>query len=613
MNDDNDLKQMRERMRNVIANFIPVLDSWTDKETGALLDPFETDYSENYAPANAAFIYAGVYRFSKDSDHLDKCLRMVRRSVQLLKDKKHVNPFCRVFLFHYSLGALLLLPEEDRQQAKQQFADFYAGYEDDCGQINTNCAALQWGMEMFADSLGYRKADLDHAERLVSYVEHAQLPSGFINDSVESGEVKDGMPIAYHLFILFILKTVLTLSVPKTAEQKNHAERMAAVVRRGMSWLGHALSMDGTLAMAERSRYQMFTWGALTAVLSTSECRNEPMFELVFANWLKYKQADGSYSCVPNYLPHNMRCGFERYTRINMYNNLGMTGIILADKILSDALDKSNQQELIELKLPAENRFADLESGYAFFRKNGAFFACALRTHDKGYIHSMQGFHYRLGEVPLPLAEPIMQNANHFRDRGWLKGIWEGFMFTTGERKEQRHVFPQSTQNAQFAFLPDGVEFVLETDDYRCKKQIRASKNRLIWKYAVEPKAGCQRLHHVVPLLLHDGKHHAKVKLKTNQLAEIRFAGHLFQLECHEALEMRLSLDRSLASVSGAAATLHISLPANAVSDYMSAHASSGHSPLSERLNQDKEDADNLRRSLIEWETKLVYAGPAEK
>ena len=116
-------------LRKILLNFEPVLNSWISQcELGKMNDPFETIYSENYAPGNASVIYASIYNLNRDPDTLRNCYKMIERSVELLKDRNSVSPFCRVFLLHYSLMAIILLPEDERKNVKDKFGAFYSAY-----------------------------------------------------------------------------------------------------------------------------------------------------------------------------------------------------------------------------------------------------------------------------------------------------------------------------------------------------------------------------------------------------------------------------------------------------------------------------------------------------
>jgi len=533
----------------VLHEFVPVLQSWMTGEGVRTIDPFETEYSENYAPANAAVILAGVYRHTGESRYRELSLAMVRRSVELLQKRDEVNPFCRVFLFHYSLMAMLMLPEPDRASSRAEFAAFYSGYVDDCLIVNTNCAALQWGMEIFLEALNFRGADGSKLEKLLGHVERAQLESGFINDEVSEREAKDGMPIAYHAFTLFILTGVAAAAGGLSPAFAQMRPRVETILAKGMRWLMHAAAPDGTFAMTERSSYQMFTWGAWVALLSATPLRDTPLFRQAWEYWLKYRHSDGSFSCTPNFLPHELRAGFEGYTHVNMYNNLGLTGIVVAEKLIEESLNGGRQ--MLDLQLPEDGFFADPESGYAFFLRGDRFFGCALRMHNRRYVPALTGFHYRLGGVRFPLAEP---KFNGFRAKGeqfLFEGIWEGFLL---KDEDNRYVYPDAQHNAAVERLDDGIRLTLDTEDLNCVKEIRLSERGIRWIYRLTAKRRFASCAHVLPLLVYDGKEGLRVVEKSQRQLELNFAGRTFSLSCDGAAKLAMSLKRSLLSVSGAAA-----------------------------------------------------------
>ncbi|GIP32699.1 hypothetical protein [Paenibacillus sp. J2TS4] len=561
-------------MKQVLSDFVPVIRSWTVTEYNQLLDPFETHYSENYAPANAAVILSAVYRNERQPELLEQCLAMVRRSVELLRDREGVSPFCRVFLYHYSLMALLQLPESERQSCQLEFGNFYAEYADDCMQVNTNCAALQWGMELFTDSLGYRPADSAKLDNLLSMVELAQLPSHFINDELTHERTSlDGMPIAYHLFTVFILAGTL-ITIERWKPEHNHfRERAETIIRRGMQWILRTLAADGTLAMTERSSYQMFTWGAGVALLGITNLKESSIFGKSWDFWLKYKKEDGSYSCTPNYLPHGLRTGFESYTHVNMYNNLAMTGIALADVWLSRG-GGGLTPELSCLEVPEEDQFLDADSGYAFIKRRGQFMGCTLRMHNRKYVPAMQGFHYRLDGVMLPLAEPRLLGYQAKDQRYLSDGLWEGLML---EDEQGQYVYPDTQQNVEAELLENGIRLIWETESLACEKELLMRDREFAWKYKLRLKRSFVSCQQMLPLLIHDGKNELRIQPVSDQQLSLSFGGQQSRLTCEGAVQIGISLTRSLMSVSGAAALAYVTIPGPYTAD-----------------------------SEIEWETRLI-------
>lgn len=553
-----DWREVHASMKQVLSEFIPVVRSWTTEEDNRVLDPFETHYSENYAPGNAAVLLSSAYRNQGRAEDLEACLDMVRRSVELLKDREGVSPFCRVFLFHYSLMSLLLLPEEERERCRMEFEGFYAKYEDDCLQINTNCAALQWGMELFLDALGFREADAVKLESLLSMVEMAQLPSHFINDELTHERISlDGMPIAYHLFIVFILAgTLIAIErwKPVHAQFKARAE---SVIARGIDWMLPAMASDGTLAMTERSSHQMFTWGALTVLLSLTNLKNEPIFKKTWEYWLKFRKEDGSYSCTPNYLPHGLRVGFETYTHVNMYNNLGMTGIALAELWLARG-GKFFTPKMGGYRIHEESRVLDFHSGFAFIKRPGQSFASTLRMHSWKYTPAMQGFHYRLDGYPLPLAEPRLPAYEARDQRFFADGVWEGVLLVD---ENGGYCFPDTAENVEAEVNATGISMHWQTEALDCRKEIVMLDRGFSWRYRLHLKRMIHSLQQRLPLLIHDGREGLRVREISRQQLVLSWAGQTYRLECGQASGIEIGLERSLLSASGVAASGIINIP----------------------------------------------------
>ncbi|MEF3313290.1 hypothetical protein PV433_30845 [Paenibacillus sp. GYB004] len=562
------------RMREMLQQYVPVIRRWTTPD-GRLPDPFETVYSENYAPANAAAVLASVCSTRSSQETSDSLSIMLERTMQLLGDKQGVNPFCRVFLYHYGLMALLLAPEADRSRLIGRFGPDLAAYEDDCAVVNTNCAALQWAMELFTGALGLRAVDHALLSHRLKFIANAQLESGFINDEVNETHSHDGMPIAYHAFTLFLLTGAIAVIERWPDEWLVSHREAESIIRRGMDWLRHAITPDGSFAMVERSSYQTFTWGALVALLAycSGESGNEygAAARDAFRSWLPYAHEDGTYGSTPNVLPHSLRVGYESYTHLNMYNLLGLTGIAVAVRLLERGVrlpagdnpaatgdshgHEGHEDEavvLAGLQAGAES-FVDKHSGYAFYRGgpgSANFFGCTLRMHNRKYAPAMQGFHFRLAGQRLPLAEPRLPEYQEVSDRTLRDGVWEGFAVT--DDNGVLHI-PAITGNVEVRPSDNGFTMTLETGLLRCEKTIAISDSGIEWSYALtalQPLRSCQ---HVVPLLVHDGRNALEIASQGGGL-RLRFAGRMYLLECPEAVSLDMNLYRSLLSVSGVSA-----------------------------------------------------------
>ncbi|WP_010268705.1 hypothetical protein [Paenibacillus senegalensis] len=568
-------------MQKMLKAYEKIIGTWVSAE-GSLDDPYETEYRENYAPANAAVILAYLCRFSNtpgndNAKQLQELLRkMIARSLELLQDRNQVNPFCRVFLYHYSLMAMLVAPEHERELLLSEYSDAFAKYVDDCDVINTNCSALQWAMELFTELLDIRKADRSLLDHRLAFISSAQLSSGFINDEVDSSGAKDGMPIAYHAFTLFILNSALSLirHWPQALlEQKQKAE---SIVDRGMGWLEHAVSLDGTMAMVGRSSHQMFTWGALVALVAGRLVRQEKkqskegghhlytssLLEKAFTYWLPFKQADGTYSCTPNHWPHALRVGYESYTHLNMYNLLGLTGIVIAAEALGEHAGNggSSLEELAELPAgdPSEV-WMDTESGYAFYRSGGQFFGCTLRMHHRQYAPAMQVFHVRLENQSLPLAEARLPGLGTTAVSANEDGIWEGFVV---EDSTGQLYYPDSRSNVEAVPLPDGLELSVETNILQCVKAIRITKQGIEWTYTLKTNIALNRVEQVVPLIVHNGRHALTYSKAEKTYLECIYAGKRYSLYSEGAAEIQVDLKRSILSPSGVSSKARIKMSA---------------------------------------------------
>lgn len=540
------------KLQRTLIEFTETLNSWIVGEENTLIDIFEAEYSENYAPGNATVIYAGVYNYTKDIYYLQKCYDMIKRSIKLLENKQSVSPFCRVFLFHYTLMAIHYLPEIEKNYIKNEFGNFFKNYEDDCRQVNINCAALQWGNEIFLSNLRYKKLDKEKVNQLLQNISNAQNFKGFINDSIsENNEQKDGMPIAYHIFILSILINVI-VATSDNSEFSNEFDLAKKILKQGINWLSHTYSSDLTFAMAERSSYQMFTWGSLVTIICYSNLFEDTLVNKVLHNWLKYKKSDGSYSCTPNYLPHELRTGFETYTHVNMYNTLALVNLVTAERILS-----KNLKFPCDTTCQKNNHFVDYDSGYAFYRREGDFFGCSLRLHDMKYIPALQGFHFRIKGKETPIAEPKLLKNNDLLNTFLMNSLFEGYILKDSEGKLY---YSDSTKNATIKELEYGFEFSYDDEVISCRKKIQIIDNKIEWEYNLTPKRDFIKCEHVLPIIVYDGRNSLKSKILSNKTINVHFNNSQYQISCNNARKITVSVEepRNLLSVSGVSTLIKI-------------------------------------------------------
>jgi hypothetical protein len=199
-----------------------------------------------------------------------------------------------------------------------------------------------------------------------------------------------------------------------------------------------------------------------------------------------------------------------------------------------------------QLHVPAEDRYLDKSSGYVFFRKEGRFFGCTLRMHNRKYAPAV--------------------------------GVWEGFLLETAEGKA---CFCNGAENAFSVFLDNGVRLELDADEFHCIKEIHALSDGFCWRYRLTLKRTFAGLKHILPILLHDGKRETNVTEKSSQQVNFRYDGQEFALTCDSARSIGLLLTRSLLSVSGVSAPAHVAV----------------HGPL---------DSGET----VVWETRLRIIGP---
>lgn len=388
----------------------------------AHFDSWVTNLREDYASAEDAYIMSYLYRKEHDPKYLGYFSGLLKRNIFLLKRKDgNIGLFSKVFIFHYSIMAILTLPDNERKTYIDMTQNEFAAFKDKCYTINTNCAALQYGNEIFLSCMNPKRKNILYLNQLLTHIENSQNALGFINDSCAEGEQPaDGMPIAYHMFCCYLLLDILLADKNFHVLPAAHREKIESIIMAGIKWLWYATFDIGDVAMAERSCYQLFTKGIQAALTAIS--RPKQVEKILEQLLYQYGSDENVLCCTPNGFPANMRVGFESYTRSNDYNGLNVAGFITADLCLDAGILLFRDEKMENMGL-----FIDADSGYGFYRNRYGFMAIALRNHEKGYLTQGSGFHYRLNNCRLPLANPRDNGADAISEAIKVKGKWGGY------------------------------------------------------------------------------------------------------------------------------------------------------------------------------------------
>lgn len=513
----------------------------------AHLDSWVTNLREDYASAEDACIMSYLYRKGHDIKYLKYFSGLLKRNILLLKRKdSNIGLFSKVFIFHYSIMAILILPDDERKMYIDMTQNEFTAYKDKCHTINTNCAILQYGNEIFLSCMNPKRRNILYLNQLLTHIENSQNVLGFINDSCSEGEQPaDGMPIAYHMFCCYLLLDVLLADKNFHVLPASHREKIENIITAGMKWLSYAASDAGDVAMAERSRYQLFTMGIQAALTAISRPKQ---VEKILEQLLYQYGLDGDVlCCTPNGFPANMRVGFESYTRSNDFNGLNMVGFITADLCLDAGILLFQDERMGNTGL-----FTDADSGYAFYRNKYGFVAITLRNHAGGYLAQGSGFHYRLNNYRLPLADPRDNVVDAISEAIKIKG--EGGVFF-------------SSENARIEEINDGVQIQYGNDSLEIKKKIHISEKKIEWNYGISSKgekklSECQIILSV-PLIVNDGKSVLKIVDEISHGVIFQWHDLYYVLKYDNAKKGMLGTKLSLDSVSGVSTNFEIVLTPN--------------------------------------------------
>ena len=492
------------------------------------IDLYETEYAENYSLANASIVYAFKIK-NGGYEYLCKYDLLIKRAVQLLQSRKQ-TPFCRLFILHYSLISLLMLPDRIRTSKFEDEIHKMLSYVDDYEVQNTNGCAMKMSLEVIKSI--FTKDMSPDAGIYLSMIN--PLKSGFINDSCSPIETKDGMPIAYHNFTLSLLSTALFYGQKEKKIDNNTYRSIVKLLIDGVQWWDKTLAVDGSVALSGRSAYQVFTWGVniLLGVIAGYSGEN---LKKIISYWKEYKKQNGSYSCTPNYIDHNLRVGYEIYTHVNMYNNLAVSLICIAGDMLQEGFTLKDYFEKDTSK-----HFLDMESGYSFFKTNQRFFACALRNHYQSRNGIASGFHFRHSDYFVPIAESGSDLSNsHF----------EGIEYMTDEGQVYR--ISDQENNLEIALEEKGYRFIIDSVQYRIEKALLFSDNSITWSYRCKFAVSVKKLTHYVPILLNDGRDSMLFYRPTPNSINMAMKECTYQLICDQSVESNVELKRYFSSPSG--------------------------------------------------------------
>ncbi len=535
-------------LHRIITEFVPILIEWhtSQYEVFRNSDFYDINYDENYMPAVGAVILSRSMNFGLINKNIYK--EYITRAGTLLISPS-TRPFQKVFLMHYTCLSILILPETYKDWAIQLIRKNLNNYIDNCEIFNTNCAAMKLVNRFFIDQLGIKPLDCDEITHLINFLKFAQLNSGFINDDVtEVSEFekihKDGMPIAYHAFIIFILITGLNY-IKLTDKNFIFLEEIKKIVSSGMTWLANSETDFGEFAMSGRSKYHLFTRGIICAIHAYNN--NPELLDQSLKNFQLFLTPDGSYNVTLNYFPHSLRVGYEDYAKVGMYNSLSIASLVISLNILE------NRETYFGISLKQtkqiNNQFCDYLSGYVFCKKENNFFGINLIEREI-YTHPspMGLFHLRINGANTPIPEPYYDQSKPFSIKYLNDHIIETMVI---QDENGNWAFP-SFRNIQVSKKDLGcIELVFENEQCYGKKIIEIDKSELKIIYDFETSINILKIMQLIPINISDGMNHLRMNKISDRTINLLFGSRNYQLTCPQAMTLDLLPDRSLKSVSG--------------------------------------------------------------
>ncbi|MBN1535583.1 MAG: hypothetical protein JW908_02540 [Anaerolineales bacterium] len=546
---------------DLIKIILPIFEAWKIPHFNTLRisDAYETDYDENYTPAVGAVILAQAIKNGMSYDHLYADY-IKRASVLLIT--RGTKPFQQVFLLHYMCLSILILPDDKREWALALVNENLKIYHDTCQVLNTNCAALKLVNELLLAQLNIRPVDKQLIEKLLVYIETAQFDSGFINDHME-GEAGidmhhlDGMPIAYHAFILFVLICGLFYV---DFDKNTHLirKKVEKIVNKGLKWMAYTETEDGSFAMAGRGKYHLFTRGIHSAIHAYQG--DILKLDRSLQYWSSFLRPDGTYDVSLNHLPHHLRAGYESYTRVGMYNLLGMAAIAASLDFIKDP--RPLKKSIFSI-ISNKHLYCDQSSGYAFYHKEKNFLAInLLKRSVSSQPLPMEAFHIRLNGMAIPLAEPYCDRSRTFEINCINDQLFEGYVYKTSAGDWKIPCF----EKTEISVKAD-QEIILKSQDENCfaTKSIHMVDSIFSVSYQVLPHNEISQILQTIPLCVTDGKNDLRINKVTDRTINLLFGNQNYQLLCPQAVTCTMLTDRSLKSVSGVSTRLQFLIDSKAI------------------------------------------------
>ena len=465
---------------------------WTNEE-GKLLDAYESNRPENFAPGCWSVVGATLYRLTGEDRYLEWTERWVERTAAILEEAKG-SPGFREYVMGY--GAMVfpvlsgVVEAEKLADWKQAFANSYV---EDAEFSDCHVSAASLVCDLYGDLDREEKAK-KRAEAIVALFKVRMTPGGFLKDDDVNG---NSIPHAY-LTGSFMAAALLN-STPDTVD-----EEIADLFQAMCAWFKRANGAFDLPVLASRSIYQMYVYPAAALLAYIGEGRQaEDRVRALLAFCRSFNVEAGIFSHTPNHFSPYALAGLEwTYNRLNTDLGAGLVAWSLL------ALLAEQGWEGFETVRSAQvQNVIDPDGGYVVLHGTQARLGFTLCEHDFGYHLPLQPVSLRLSnEMIEPIADAKRDGVKHpfrelIQDKSRMDPLLEPY-FGVGVKGADGSY---RVMSGRAEVVDEGEYRLLEGDlDLRFKPVVGDGWVRLT--YEVGDVGSQDEVFFSVPVLLWDGK-----------------------------------------------------------------------------------------------------------
>jgi len=522
-------------IRNWVSNMFDQAIKWSCND-GQMRDPYESIYSENFAPPCWSVVAAGLYALTHEARYLEWAEKWIDRSSVMMR----AIPALRSYLLGYAAMVLPILRNRVElpllERIRQKYADTFVkdAHFGVCGAMHI--AALQLVGNTYVPQ-NDENWFLERRDGVLSVLESRLNPAGFLDDDNCDGNSIPHMLLTCASLAIFLLDEDL---------DKAFKNRIVNVLAKTAAWYGKFNGDNHIPAQANRSYNQMYVYplAALLGFVGAGKSESARI-DSIFDYQRQFVDCRGRPAITPNYLSPYATAGVEtNYNRL--INDLGVGALAWTVLLL---LQKHNWPGINLCTKVVEENFCDEKAGYGVFNRgrNRVFFA--LRSHRQWQYHlPLQPISICFpSQIHTPFCGAKRSGVNNqylklIPDASKINPLLDPYFGIYAGKKNGGYV----VMGGKAGVLPDGG-YKLAGDDMELSFDVRLENNSLLLGYRYDIN-GAERAFFAVPILLWDGKDELSYEIERN-MVRMAWKGRKYLLGALQFSETwTLAMERSLST-----------------------------------------------------------------